>query len=66
LQPVQKDLDLVVLGATGYTGRLVAEVLAAPDPARRGLGGLRWALAGRDAGRLAAVAEAVGAPAGTP
>ncbi len=63
---LQKDLDLVVLGATGFTGRLVAEVLAAPEPAARGLEGLRWGLAGRDAARLAAVAEAVGAPSDTP
>ncbi len=63
---MQKDLDLVVMGATGFTGRLVAEVLAAGDAAARGLGGLRWGLAGRDAGRLAAVRDAVGAPAGTP
>lgn len=61
-----KDLDVVVLGATGFTGRLVAEVFAAPEPGRRGLGGLRWGIAGRDAARLAAVAGAIGAPAGTP
>ena len=46
-----REHDLVLLGATGYTGRLAAAVLA-----RRGAG-LRWALAGRDTARLAAVAK---------
>jgi len=43
----QRPYDLVVLGATGFTGRLTAEYLArhAPD-------GCRWALAGRNRGRL--------------
>jgi short subunit dehydrogenase-like uncharacterized protein len=41
--------DLVLFGATGYTGRLVAERLAhAGTP-------LRWALAGRDKAKLEAV-----------
>lgn len=46
--------DIVLFGATGFTGRLVAEVLrhtAAP---------LHWALAGRDLNRLAAVRDALG------
>jgi short subunit dehydrogenase-like uncharacterized protein len=50
-------LDLVLFGATGFTGRLVAEHLQrtlAPD--------VRWALAGRDATRLAQVRDAIGAP----
>ena len=38
--------DLVLFGATGYTGRLVAERLAHAG------GALRWALAGRDRARL--------------
>lgn len=40
------------MGATGFTGRLTAERLAASAPA-----GLRWAIAGRDAGRLHALTE---------
>jgi short subunit dehydrogenase-like uncharacterized protein len=44
----ERDLEVVVWGATGYTGRLVAERLAS-EPAARGL---RWALAGRDRARL--------------
>ena len=50
-------LDLVVFGATGFTGRLVAENLQ-----RLHEPGLRWALAGRDAARLAQVRDAIGAP----
>jgi short subunit dehydrogenase-like uncharacterized protein len=41
-----RDLDLVLFGATGYTGRLVAEVLAQKRPR------LAWALAGRDRAKL--------------
>jgi short subunit dehydrogenase-like uncharacterized protein len=39
--------DVVLWGATGYTGRLVAEYLARARPPE-----LRWALGGRDRGRL--------------
>ena len=46
------DLDLILWGATGYTGRLVAEHLA-----RRAPSGLRWAIGGRDAARLAELRE---------
>ena len=44
------DFDIVVFGATGFTGILTAEYLArnAPD-------GLRWALAGRSPDRLASI-----------
>ncbi|MEH6389753.1 saccharopine dehydrogenase family protein [Pseudomonas profundi] len=57
------EFDVVVYGATGYTGRLVAEYLAqeyADDKA------LRWAMAGRNAQKLAAVRDEIGAPQGTP
>jgi short subunit dehydrogenase-like uncharacterized protein len=47
-----RDLDVVLLGATGFTGRLCADYLARHMPE-----GLRWALAGRDRSRLAAVRE---------
>jgi short subunit dehydrogenase-like uncharacterized protein len=51
------EFDLVLLGATGFTGRLVAEYLLA----RHGVGGeLRWALAGRDEAKLADVREHLG------
>lgn len=57
------EFDVVVYGATGFTGRLVAEYLAK----EYGLGGdVSWAMAGRSAEKLAAVRDEVGAPAETP
>ena len=55
---VERQLDVVVYGATGFVGRLTAEYLArtAPD-------GLRVGIAGRSADRLARVKEELGAPA---
>ena len=58
-----KPFDLVVHGATGFTGRLVVEYLLQRYPAGSGL---RWAMGGRSADKLAAVRDAVGAPADTP
>ena len=46
------DLDLVLLGATGFTGALTAEYLAEHGPT-----GLRWALAGRSRAKLEAVRD---------
>jgi short subunit dehydrogenase-like uncharacterized protein len=47
-----RSFDVVLFGATGFTGRLTADYLArhAPD-------GLRWALAGRNAAKLAEVRD---------
>ncbi len=45
-----RDHDIVVFGATGFTGRLTAEYLAEHAPA-----GCRWALAGRSKEKLEAV-----------
>jgi short subunit dehydrogenase-like uncharacterized protein len=42
-----RDLDVVVFGATGFTGGLTAEYLAEHGPQ-----GLRWALAGRSPEKL--------------
>jgi short subunit dehydrogenase-like uncharacterized protein len=55
--------DIVVYGATGFTGQLVAEYLAAHY---RGDGSLKWAMAGRSKEKLASVRDAIGAPADTP
>ncbi|MHC2334251.1 saccharopine dehydrogenase family protein [Bradyrhizobium sp. USDA 4454] len=55
-------LDIVVYGATGFTGQLVAEYLAAHYRDGR----LKWAMAGRSKDKLAAVRDAIGAPADTP
>ena len=57
------EFDLIVYGATGYTGRLVAEYLAQ----RYGIGGeVKWAMGGRSAAKLAQVRDEMGAPADTP
>ena len=45
-----RDHDVVVFGATGFTGELTAAYLAEHAPA-----GLRWALAGRNQSKLEAV-----------
>ncbi|MGP1684881.1 MAG: saccharopine dehydrogenase family protein [Giesbergeria sp.] len=58
-----KAFDLVVHGATGFTGRLVVEYLLQRYPAGSGL---RWAMGGRSADKLASVRDAIGAPADTP
>ncbi|MDQ4006767.1 MAG: saccharopine dehydrogenase NADP-binding domain-containing protein, partial [Actinomycetota bacterium] len=49
----QRDLDVVVFGATGVTGRRVAAYLAD----RNAVTGARWAAAGREAARLRCVLE---------
>jgi len=57
------EFDVVVFGATGFTGRLVAEYL----DAQYGNGkAFSWAMAGRSADKLAQVRDEIGAPAGTP
>ena len=57
------EFDIIVYGASGYTGRLVAEYLAQ----RYGVGGeVTWAMAGRSAAKLAQVRDEMGAPAETP
>jgi short subunit dehydrogenase-like uncharacterized protein len=52
-----RDLDLVLWGATGYTGRLVARYLAERLSGRAANGSERvsWALAGRDPAKLEAL-----------
>jgi short subunit dehydrogenase-like uncharacterized protein len=59
---LSSKFDIVVYGATGFTGQLVAEYLAAhytgkDDP--------KWAMAGRSLDKLASVRDAIGAPADT-
>ncbi len=53
------EFDIVVYGATGFTGRLVAEHLLKRFGSH---GELRWAMAGRDRNKLADVRDAIGAP----
>ena len=50
----EREFDLVVYGATGFTGRLVAEYLARS-------GETRWAMAGRSRSKLESVREEIGA-----
>src|SRR5438094_806020 len=49
---IERQYDIVLFGATGFTGALTAEYLARNAPAS-----LRWALAGRNADKLRAVRE---------
>ncbi len=56
-----RELDLVLWGATGFTGRLVAAHLLARHGAR---GGLRWALGGRSRPKLEALRRELGEAAG--
>ncbi len=51
----ERQYDVVLCGATGFTGGLTARYLAANGPA-----GLRWALVGRNRGKLESVAAALG------
>ncbi len=55
--------DIVVYGATGFTGQLVAEYLAGHYKSDANL---KWAMAGRSKDKLAAVRDAIGAPTDTP
>lgn len=55
----KKEFDLIVYGATGFTGRLVVEYLV-----QRGISG--WAMAGRNTAKLAEVRDLIGAPKETP
>jgi short subunit dehydrogenase-like uncharacterized protein len=50
----KREFDVIVWGATGYTGQLVVEYLAQTY----GVGGdLRWAIAGRSSSKLSAVLQ---------
>ncbi len=58
-----REFDIIIYGASGYTGRLVAEYLSKQykDDAD-----LKWAMAGRSEKKLADVRDEIGAPATTP
>jgi short subunit dehydrogenase-like uncharacterized protein len=53
-----REFDVIVYGATGYTGRLVAEYL-------KGKSRLKWAMAGRSLTKLQEIRDLVGAVADT-
>ena len=61
MKPSSK-FDIVVYGATGFTGQLVAEYLATHYT---GKDAPKWAMAGRSLDKLATVRDAIGAPADT-
>jgi short subunit dehydrogenase-like uncharacterized protein len=55
-----REFDVIVVGATGFTGSLVAEYLCE----RYGVGAdLRWAVAARNQQKLSALRESLGSPA---
>ena len=59
----QRDLDIIVYGASGFTGRLVCEYLQQ----QYGLDGdIKWAMAGRSADKLAQVRDEMGIPDAVP
>lgn len=55
------DFDVVIYGATGFTGRLVAEYLASEYGKD-----IAWAMAGRSEDKLKRVRDEIGAPSDTP
>jgi short subunit dehydrogenase-like uncharacterized protein len=63
---MSKAFDIVIHGATGFTGRLVAEYMMARYPNSGNAEGIRWAMGGRSAEKLAAVRDEIGAPKDTP
>ena len=48
----RREYDLVILGATGYTGKLCAEHISGSLPTD-----LKWAVAGRSSAKLASLIE---------
>lgn len=64
MSKADRKFDIIVYGATGYTGRLVAEYLSEHYGARDD--GPVWAMAGRSESKLAEVRDLIGAPADTP
>ena len=56
----QRDLDVVLFGATGFTGGLTAAYLAGAVGSESGAHGLRWALAGRNLPKLEDVRASLG------
>ena len=59
-----REFDIIVYGATGSTGRLVAEYLMQHYAGRKDAP--KWAMAGRSAAKLAEVRDLIGAPKDTP
>ncbi|MFN2098982.1 saccharopine dehydrogenase family protein [Altererythrobacter sp. MF3-039] len=64
MSKADRPLDIVVYGATGYTGRLVAEYLDQHYGKRED--GPKWAMAGRSQTKLEEVRKEIGADASVP
>ena len=64
MSKAEREFDIVVYGATGYTGRLVAEHFVREYGNRADTP--KWAMAGRSKVKLVEVRESIGAPADTP
>lgn len=56
------EFDIIIYGATGFTGRLVAEYLTN----NYADGSVTWAMAGRSLTKLQEIRDEIGAPADTP
>ena len=64
MSKAEREFDIVVYGATGYTGRLVAEHFVREYGGKPGAP--KWAMAGRSLDKLAEVRGLIGAPGDTP
>lgn len=64
MSQADREFDIIVYGATGYTGRLVAEYLDQHYGDRDDAP--KWAMAGRSLDKLEAVRDEIGAPDTTP
>ena len=62
-QTLPRAYDVIVYGASGFTGRLVAEHLLGTYGAT---GEINWAMAGRSTGKLAEVRDLIGGPSNFP
>jgi hypothetical protein len=62
-QALPRTFDLIVYGASGFTGRLVAEHLLGTYGAT---GEIKWTMAGRNTGKLAEVRDLIGGPSNLP
>lgn len=57
-----REFDIIVYGATGFTGRLIAEYLAEQYKGSE----IKWAMAGRSQSKLEEVRDLMGVPTDTP
>jgi short subunit dehydrogenase-like uncharacterized protein len=58
---MSRDFDILIYGATGFTGKLVAEYMLEQYGTN-----LNWGMAGRSKSKLEEVRDAIGAPTDTP